>query len=82
MKVIVNGTISAVLAQKSGVSKAGKEWKSQEFVLQEEEGTLICFIVNANLKLYTFNDEKPKFFSVFLYLASLDVEITPGSTGG
>ena len=52
MKITVNGTISAVLAPKSGVSKVtGTEWKSQEFVLQEEDGTLICFNVFGEQKI-------------------------------
>lgn len=70
MKVTVNGTISAVLAQKSGVSKAGKEWKSQEFVLQEEEGTLICFNVFGEQKLQQYELVVGKQVSVELEVTS------------
>ena len=31
------GKVTAVMQPRSGVSKAGKPWKSQEFVLQEEK---------------------------------------------
>lgn len=35
MKVTVKGTITNVLERRSGVSNAGKEWASQDFVIKE-----------------------------------------------
>ena len=35
MKATVKGTVVATLERRSGVSNAGKEWASQDFVIQE-----------------------------------------------
>lgn len=35
MKVTVKGTVVAALERRSGVSNAGKEWASQDFVIEE-----------------------------------------------
>lgn len=35
MKVTVKGTVVSALERRSGVSSAGKEWASQDFVIQE-----------------------------------------------
>ena len=46
MNVTLTGKIVAVLDKKTGVSKtSGKEWASQSFVLEDAEGTILCFDV-------------------------------------
>jgi len=70
MKAKVNGTICAVLAPKTGVSKAtGKEWKTQDFVLEDEDGKLICFNVFGAQKIEQYGLVVGK-------QVSLDLEIT------
>lgn len=71
MKVTVNGTISAVLPPKSGISKVkGTEWKSQEFVIQEDDGALICFNVFGAQKLEQYALVVGKQVSVELEISS------------
>lgn len=62
MKVTVKGSIVVALVRKGGVSSAGKEWASQDFVLAEAgSGELLKFnvfgadnLANYDLKV---NDE-------------------------
>lgn len=59
MIITVNGKITAALSPKRGTSeKTGKEWMSQEFVIETENGDCICFkmfgedkILNSGLKV-------------------------------
>lgn len=37
MSLVVSGQITQILPLQSGVSKAGKEWQKQEFVIETEE---------------------------------------------
>ncbi len=45
MSIQVKGTVIQVLKPESGVSKAGKEWKKQEFVIETNEQfpKKVCF---------------------------------------
>lgn len=44
MNITVTGKIANVLAAKKGVSQStGKEWMSQDFVIESEDGTMLCF---------------------------------------
>jgi hypothetical protein len=45
MSMQVKGTLLQVLKQESGVSKAGKEWKKQDFVIETNEQfpKKVCF---------------------------------------
>jgi hypothetical protein len=45
MVTTITGEITNVLPIKSGVSKAGKEWHSQDYVIQDENGEKIAFNV-------------------------------------
>lgn len=45
MTATITGEITNVLPIKSGVSKAGKEWQSQDYVIQDENGDKIAFNV-------------------------------------
>lgn len=53
----IKGKIIAVLPQKSGVSKAGKEWQSQEYVLEtsDQYPRRMCFAVLGSEKMAEFN---------------------------
>lgn len=53
----IKGKIIAVLPQKSGVSKAGKEWQSQEYVLEtsDQYPKKMCFTVFGGEKIAEFN---------------------------
>jgi hypothetical protein len=59
MIITVNGKITAALSPKRGTSeRTGKEWMSQEFVIETENGDCICFkmfgedkILNSGLKV-------------------------------
>lgn len=59
MIITVNGKITAALSPARGTSeKTGKEWMSQEFVIETENGDCICFkmfgedkILNSGLKV-------------------------------
>lgn len=52
----IKGKIIAVLPQKSGVSKAGKEWQSQEYVLEtsDQYPKKMCFTVFGSENINTF----------------------------
>lgn len=44
MTITINGKIAHVLPPKKGVSQStGKEWVSQDFVIETENGDCICF---------------------------------------
>ncbi|MFV0266002.1 MAG: DUF3127 domain-containing protein, partial [Draconibacterium sp.] len=45
MALSVKGKVDQILKPESGVSRAGKEWKKQEFVLETEEQypRKVCF---------------------------------------
>ena len=44
MNITINGKIAHVLPPKKGVSQTtGKEWVSQDFVIETENGDCICF---------------------------------------
>jgi hypothetical protein len=44
MTITINGKIAHVLPPKKGVSQStGKEWVSQDFVIETENGDSICF---------------------------------------
>lgn len=47
MSIQVKGTVIQILKIESGVSKAGKEWKKQEFVIETNEQfpKKVCFTV-------------------------------------
>ena len=52
------GRIIAVLQPRGGVSKAGNEWKVQEYVIEEIQGQYprkMCFEVFGNDKIEQFN---------------------------
>lgn len=53
----VSGTISKILKVETGQSKAGKEWKKQNFVLDTnaEYNNLICFQLFGDKKLEAFS---------------------------
>ena len=55
MTISVTGKIVEVLAQKSGVSKSGNEWVTQEFLLEEDNGDKILFSVFGANKLAEYN---------------------------
>lgn len=55
MTISVTGKIVDVLAPKSGVSKSGNEWVTQEFVLEEENGDKVLFSVFGANKLAEYN---------------------------
>lgn len=50
MKVTVKGTITNVLERRGGVSNAGKEWASQDFVMKEADS-------NDSIKFNVFGIE-------------------------
>lgn len=55
MNITINGRIVVALSPKRGVSQiSGKEWVSQDFVIQEEDGTRVQFSVfgTASLQKY------------------------------
>lgn len=45
MSLIIKGKINQILQQESGVSRAGNEWKKQEFVVETDEQfpKKVCF---------------------------------------
>ena len=45
MNITINGKITAVLPKKTGVSKTGNEWASQDFVIETDNNEKICFNV-------------------------------------
>ena len=55
MTTSVTGKIVEVLPPKSGVSKSGNEWMSQEYVLEEENKDRIVFNVFGVQKINEYN---------------------------
>ena len=55
MTANITGKIVEILAERSGVSKSGNEWVSQEFVIEEEGGDKIVFSVFGRQKLDEYN---------------------------
>lgn len=55
MTINVTGKIVEVLPMRSGVSKNGNEWKSQEFILEETGGDKLIFGVFGEDKLNSYN---------------------------
>lgn len=43
MNITINGKITNALPPRRGTSKAGNEWVSQDFVIENEQGEKICF---------------------------------------
>ncbi|MBN2805219.1 MAG: DUF3127 domain-containing protein [Prolixibacteraceae bacterium] len=60
MSMDVKGKVTHILPVQSGVSKAGKEWSKQEFVIESEEQfpKNICFTLFGD-KLSLLNGIKP-----------------------
>ena len=55
MTINVTGKIVEVLPMRSGVSKNGNEWKSQDFILEENGGDKLIFGVFGEDKLNSYN---------------------------
>ena len=55
MTTNVTGKIVEVLPMRSGVSKTGKEWKSQDFILEEENGDKLLFGIFGEDKISSYN---------------------------
>lgn len=55
MTINVTGKIVEILQAKSGVSRNGNEWTSQEFVLEEEDKNIIVFNVFGAQKIAEYN---------------------------
>lgn len=55
MTINVTGKIVEILQAKSGVSRNGNEWTSQEFVLEEEDKNRIVFNVFGAQKIAEYN---------------------------
>lgn len=55
MTTSITGKIVDVLPPKSGVSKSGNEWMSQEYVLEEENKDRIVFNVFGAQKINEYN---------------------------
>lgn len=55
MTTSITGKIVEILAPKSGVSKSGNEWMSQEYVLEEENKDRIVFNVFGVQKINEYN---------------------------
>lgn len=55
MTTSITGKIVEVLPPKSGVSKSGNEWMSQEYVLEEENKDRIVFNVFGAQKINEYN---------------------------
>lgn len=45
MNITINGKITNACPMKTGVSKTGKEWASQDFVIETDNEEKICFSV-------------------------------------
>lgn len=63
----LSGKIIAVLPEKGGVSKAGNEWKTQEYVLEthEQYPRKMCFNVFGADKIAQFNIQIGEELTVF-----------------
>ena len=67
----VTGTIVKVLDKKSGTSQAGKEWASQDFVLQEKGSENVLFFnVFGEENITSYNLEVGDEVSVILEVRS------------
>ena len=55
MTTSITGKIVEILAPKSGVSKSGNEWMSQEYVLEDENKDRIVFNVFGSQKINEYN---------------------------
>ena len=70
MSIQVKGTVVQILKSETGVSKAGKEWKKQEFVIEtnEQYPKKVCFTLfgdkSSLLDGITEGKEVEVFFSV------------------
>lgn len=53
MNITINGKITNALPPRRGTSKAGNEWVSQDFVVENEQGEKICFNVFGEEKIKT-----------------------------
>lgn len=51
MNITINGKITIALPQRKGVSKAGNEWVSQDFVIETNENEKFCFNVFGEDKI-------------------------------
>lgn len=51
MNITINGKITNALPPRRGTSKAGNEWVSQDFVIENEQGEKICFNVFGEEKI-------------------------------
>lgn len=71
MRVTVNGKIVAVLEKKSGISKAGKEWANQDYVLQPDgDEDVISFNVFGEENIANYNLHVGSMVSVTLGIRS------------
>ena len=70
MSLQVKGKIQQILPPESGVSRAGKEWKKQEFVIETEEqfSRKVCFTLfndkSSLLSGYSEGDDVNVFFNL------------------
>lgn len=53
MNITINGKITNALPPRRGTSKAGNEWVSQDFVIENEQGEKICFNIFGEEKIKT-----------------------------
>lgn len=71
MRVTVNGKIVAVLEKRTGVSKTGSEWASQDYVIQPDgDDDVICFNVFGENNISDYNLHVGSIVSVTLTIAS------------
>lgn len=71
MKVTVNGKITAVLPKRAGVSKAGKDWATQDYVLLPDgDEDVICFNVFGEESIANYNLQVGSQVSVTLIVKS------------
>lgn len=77
---VASGVIAQVLPPKTGVSKAGNQWTSQEFLITYEEGQYpksLCFRVFGADKIQKFGLKAGERVTVHL-----NIESRPNSNGG
>ena len=71
MKVTLNGKITAVLPKRAGVSKAGKDWATQDYVLLPDgDEDVICFNVFGEDSIANYNLQVGSQVSVTLIVKS------------
>lgn len=71
MRVTVNGKIVSVLEKRTGVSKSGSEWASQDYVIQPDgDDDVICFNVFGENNIADYNLHVGSVVSVTLVIAS------------